>query len=209
MIGILDLDLGNIGSVKNAIYELGYDYLVLKEDNQFDDITHLILPGVGTYKQAMGNFHNSGLEIPFYSYVESKRPLLGICLGMQILSEEGTEIEKTKGLGLIRGKVEKFGKTRSLPENLPIPHVGWNTVKRRIEHPIFEGIKPEVDFYFVHSYHFNCDDESNIFATTDYGYEFTSAVINGQIIGTQFHPEKSQNNGLKLLENFCEWDGKQ
>lgn len=204
MIGILDLDLGNIGSVKNAVYELGYDYLVLKEDKQFDDITHLILPGVGTYKKAMENFHASGLEKSFYSYVKSKRPLLGICLGMQLLSEEGTEIQITKGLGLIHGKVEKFCDSI----NLPIPHVGWNTVKRRIDHPLFENIKPDVDFYFVHSYHFNCKNEENIFATSDYGYDFTSAVINDHIIGTQFHPEKSQNNGLKFLENFCEWDGK-
>lgn len=204
MIGILDLDLGNIGSVKNAVYELGYDYLVLKEDKQFDDITHLILPGVGTYKKAMENFHDSGLEKSFYSYVDTKRPLLGICLGMQLLSEEGTEIQDSKGLGLVPGKVERFDDSISLP----IPHVGWNTVKRKIDHPVFEDIKSDVDFYFVHSYHFNCKNEENILAITDYGYDFTSAVINGHIIGTQFHPEKSQNNGLKFLENFCEWDGK-
>ena len=204
MIGILDLDLGNIGSVKNAVYELGYDYLVLKNEEEFDDITHLILPGVGTYKTAMENFHLSGLEKAFYSYVDSKRPLLGICLGMQILSNEGTEIELTKGLGLVEGKVKRFSDSI----NLVIPHVGWNTVNRKIDHPIFHNIKPDVDFYFVHSYHFNCKDENNVLATTDYGYDFTSAVVKKNVLGTQFHPEKSQANGLKLLENFCEWDGK-
>lgn len=208
MIGILDLDLGNIGSVKNAVYELGYDYLVLKNEEEFDDITHLILPGVGTYKIAMENFHASGLKDAFYSYVESKRPLLGICLGMQILSEEGTEVQHTKGLGLVKGKVEKFGKSQTFPDNLPIPHVGWNTVKRKIDHPIFQDVKPDVDFYFVHSYHFVADKPKNILATTDYGYDFVSAVVNENVIGTQFHPEKSQVNGLKVLENFCEWDGK-
>lgn len=204
MIGILDLDLGNIGSVKNGVYELGYDYLVLKKEEEFDDITHLILPGVGTYKQAMQNFHASGLEKAFYSYANSKRPLLGICLGMQILSDFGTEIEITNGLGLIEGNVEKFSDSI----NLVIPHVGWNTVKRKIDHPVFEGIKPDVDFYFVHSYHFKSNNQNIIAATTDYGYDFISAVARENVIGTQFHPEKSQANGLKLLENFCEWDGK-
>lgn len=204
MIGVLDLNLGNIGSVANAVYELGYDPLVIKDNAQFDDITHLILPGVGSYKVAMENFHTSSLEKSFYSYIDSKRPILGICLGMQILSDEGTEIELTKGLGLIPGKVDRFSDSI----NLPIPHVGWNTVSRKIDHPVFKDIKPDVDFYFVHSYHFCCDGEANILATTDYGCDFTSAVIKGHIIGTQFHPEKSQINGLKLLENFCEWDGK-
>lgn len=203
MIGILDLDLGNIGSVKNAIYELGYDYLVLKKEEEFDDITHLILPGVGTYKKAMDNFHASGLEKAFYSYVESKRPLLGICLGMQILSDEGTEVAPTKGLGLISGKVEKFDASI----NLPIPHVGWNTVNRKINHAIFQDIKLDVDFYFVHSYHFKSENPDIVIATTDYGYDFISVVANDNVIGTQFHPEKSQANGLKLLENFCEWMG--
>lgn len=204
MIGVLDLNLGNIGSVKNAVYELGYDYLVLQEKEQFDDITHLILPGVGSYKVAMENFKKSGMEEAFYSYVDSKRPLLGICLGMQILSDEGTEIHPTKGLGLIHGRVDKF----DAKINLPIPHVGWNTVKFDTEHPVFQGIKQGVDFYFVHSYHYKCDDSENMWATTDYGDEFTSAVVGDHILGVQFHPEKSQANGLKFLENFCEWDGK-
>lgn len=204
MIGILNLDLGNIGSVKNAVYELGYDYLVLTKKEQFDDITHLILPGVGTYKKAMENFQASGLSNAFYSYVSTKRPLLGICLGMQILSNNGTEIESTKGLGLIEGTVEKFDDSM----NLLIPHVGWNTVKRKIDHPVFNGIKPDVDFYFVHSYHFKSNNSDIIAATTDYGYNFISAVAKETVIGTQFHPEKSQANGLKLLDNFCEWDGK-
>lgn len=204
MIGILDLNLGNIGSVKNAVYELGYDYLVLSEKEQFDDITHLILPGVGTYKKAMENFHASGLGDSFYSYIESKRPLLGICLGMQILSDAGTEIESTKGLGLVEGQVEKFPDSI----NLVIPHVGWNTVNRKIDHPVFENIKSGVDFYFVHSFHFKSGFSDSIAATTDYGYDFISVVAKKNIIGTQFHPEKSQANGLRLLENFCKWDGR-
>jgi glutamine amidotransferase len=206
MIGILDLNLGNIGSVKNAVYSLGFDYILLKDRVQFDDITHLILPGVGTYKTAMENFEGSGLRDAFYSYVESKRPLLGICLGMQILSDEGTEIQLTKGLGLIKGRVDRFRQT-----SFPLPHVGWNEVERKIDHPVFHNIKKDVDFYFVHSYHFSPQNESDILALTDYGYDFVSAVIEASgkpIIGTQFHPEKSQANGLKLLDNFCSWNGK-
>jgi glutamine amidotransferase len=206
MIGILDLSLGNIGSVKNAVYALGFDYILLKDRLQFDDITHLILPGVGTYKAAMENFKNSGLENAFYSYVESRRPLLGICLGMQILSDEGMEIQPTKGLGLIKGCVDLFGRIA-----FPLPHVGWNEVRRKADHPIFYNIKKNVDFYFVHSYHFSPRNESDIFALTDYGYDFASVVVDSSgrpIIGTQFHPEKSQVNGLKLLDNFCSWNGK-
>lgn len=204
MIGVLDLNLGNIGSVINALYELGYDSLILKNHTQFDDITHLILPGVGSYKTAMENFEASGLRNSFYSFVESKRPTLGICLGMQMLSGEGAEIQLTKGLGLIPGLVDKFSDSI----NLPIPHVGWNTVDFKVDHPVFQGVKAGVDFYFVHSYHFNCENLDNILATTDYGYDVTAAVGKENILGLQFHPEKSQANGLKLLENFCEWDGK-
>lgn len=206
MIGILDLSLGNIGSVKNAVYSLGFDYILLKNKIQFDDITHLILPGVGTYKAAMENFKNSGLADVFYSYIESKRPLLGICLGMQIFSDEGTEIQPTKGLGLIKGQVARFKKI-----TLPLPHVGWNEVRRKIDHPVFYNIKKDVDFYFVHSYHFNPQNDSDILALTDYGYDFVSAIIDSSgkpVIGTQFHPEKSQVNGLRLLDNFCTWNGK-
>lgn len=202
MIGILDLNLGNLKSVANAVYELGYDYKIIKSQDGFDDISHLIIPGVGAYPMAMKTFNNLGLKDTLTEYVCSGKPLLGICLGMQILSLNGEEIEPTEGLGLVEGRVKPFSDI-----NLRVPHVGWNSLVLKINHPIFENIKSDVDFYFVHSYHFECANSNNIYAVTNYGYDFPSVVGYKNVIGVQFHPEKSQNNGLRILENFCEWDG--
>lgn len=203
MIGILDLNLGNLKSVYNAIYEIGYDPVIINSSEKFDDLTHLIIPGVGTYPAAMQCFNDLKLQEPIENYIQSKRPLLGICLGMQILSERGEELENTLGIGLIQGSVTKFSSTI----HLRLPHVGWNSVNFIQKHPLFFNIKNNKDFYFVHSFHFNCENSKNVYATCSYGYDFACIVGKNNIIGVQFHPEKSQKNGLKFLENFCEWDG--
>jgi len=202
MIGIIDFGMGNIKSVANAVYEQGYDPILLDSPDKFDDATHLILPGVGHFKKAMSSLIESGLLCKIQQdVIQEKKPLLGICLGSQLLlrhSEEGD----TRGLGLVDGKVKAFNQT-----NLRVPHVGWNEITNIEKHPVLEGISSNSDFYFVHSYYCQTDDSKNTLATTGYGHSFASIVGKNNVIGTQFHPEKSQAKGLLILENFCEWDG--
>lgn len=203
MIGILDVNSGNIRSVANSIYELGFDYLLVNEKSGFDDVTHLIIPGVGHFLNAINHLKQTQLWDALNHYQQSQRPILGICLGMQLLASKGYEGGETPGLNFIPGAVNRF------PEHpeFRVPHMGWNTVSFKKNHPVFEGIKDQRDFYFVHSYYYSCDHEDNIFGTTDYNQIFPSIIAEKHIIGFQFHPEKSQKNGLALLENFCRWDG--
>ncbi len=203
MIGVLNVNMGNLRSVHNALDTLGYDVNIVADAGGFDDLSHLIIPGVGSYFTAMQTIESTGVKDSICRFAHSGRPVLGICLGMQLLSSEGHEGGGAEGLDLIAGQVEKF----KLPEHLFIPHVGWNTINFEIEHPVFHKIKNGIDCYFVHSFHFVCKDDSNCYGTTDYGMDFTSIVGRDNILGFQFHPEKSQTNGLKLLENFCDWDG--
>jgi len=204
MIGILDADLGNLRSLSNALFSLGYDFKIVSSGDGFDSLTHLIIPGVGSYYTAMGNIDRQGLRQPIRRFAQSGRPLLGICLGLQVLCGSGEEVQPTEGLGLLAGRVIPF----SRDSGLPVPHVGWNSVHQRASHPVFAKVKADVDFYFVHSYYYSSDHPQTIFATTDYGIEFCSVAVSGNVLGFQFHPEKSQTNGLRLLENFCEWDGR-
>ncbi|HDV5771656.1 TPA: imidazole glycerol phosphate synthase subunit HisH [Legionella pneumophila] len=203
MIGILDLKSGNLRSVANSVYELGFDYIVLEDKNHMDDITHLIIPGVGHYYTAINHLNETGLIEVLNQFYESKRPILGICLGMQLLSSIGHEGGVTTGLNFIPGIVQRF----AISPPLRIPHIGWNTVSFQKQHPVFEGIKDKRDYYFVHSYHYICEEENHVLGTTEYGTSFPSIINKQHVIGLQFHPEKSQKNGLALLENFCNWDG--
>lgn len=203
MIGILDYGMGNIKSVENAIEAVGYDSLVVTESSDFDKIEKLIIPGVGTYSKAMRNLHDRDLIDSVIEFVKSNRPVLGICLGMQILSTLGLEVEETEGLNIIPGEVVPINSNKVV-----VPHAGWNSLEVRVPHPIFDGIKKHVDFYFVHSFYYKCDDDEMILSSTDYGDRFVSAVFRDNVVGLQFHPEKSQSNGLKIIENFCDWDWK-
>jgi glutamine amidotransferase len=196
--------MGNIGSLSNAIYSQGWDPILISSPVDLDDISHLIIPGVGAYDSAMNLLSEKKLITFVHDFAESGKPLLGICLGMQILSSVGSENTKSNGLGLIPGEV----KLMKSSENLKLPHVGWNNISLSQDHILLEGIKKNVDFYFVHSYCFHAHNKSQSIASTEYGNIFTSIVANGNVFGTQFHPEKSQKNGLKILDNFCLWDGK-
>lgn len=201
-IGILDYGMGNINSVHNALLHLGYDSEIVSHSDAIKACSHLIIPGVGSYAKAMENIINRGLDLDIFEHMRAGKPLLGICLGMQILSEHGEEGEHAKGFGFIKGCVQPLDVAP-----LSVPHVGWNSLTFNFDHPISQNVKKHVDFYFVHSYFFNAADDINVLAYTDYGKQFPAIVVNKNVVGIQFHPEKSQDNGLLLIENFCEWDG--
>lgn len=202
-IGILDIGLGNIRSVFNAVYEIGFDPVLVSESAQLDEITHLILPGVGNFSAGMNSIRSAGMLSALQDFAASDRPLLGICLGMQLLATTGNEGGMTSGLGLIEGDICRIPEAHGRR----IPHVGWNNVVLLKNHPLFNGVKPGCDFYFVHSYYFVPHHLEDTLATTDYMGNLFCAVARDNLVGLQFHPEKSQANGLKIIENFCSWDG--
>ncbi len=203
MIGILNVGLGNLRSVENAVYQSGFDPLVVEDASAFDDLTHLIVPGVGNFGAAMPEIDRRGLRKPILDFVGSGRPLLGACLGMQLLMAVGEEGGIHEGLRLIDGRVVRM----TPPPGFRVPHVGWNVVDVRRVHPVFDGIKNGRDFYFVHSYVACCVHEEDVLGVTDHGGSITAVIGRKNVIGFQFHPEKSQINGLRLVENFCRWDG--
>ncbi len=203
MIGILDNDMGNLRSVQNAVYQLGFDPVIVGDTGKFSDLTHLIIPGVGQFATAMRHLQERGFRDAVRNYAAAGKPLIGFCLGMQLLASRGFEGGDTQGLDLIPGEVARLPNK----EGLRIPHVGWNRAVLKGAHPVLEGLKTDRDFYFVHSYAFRPARPADVLAETDYGLPFASIVGRNNVIGLQFHPEKSQVNGLKLIENFCNWDG--
>ena len=202
-IGIIDYGVGNIGSLSNAVYSQGWDPILISSPENFKDISHLIIPGVGSYSSAMQMLSERKLYDLIVNFVEQGKPVLGICLGMQLLSDFGSEGGKSSGFGFIPGQALPLKKL----EGLNLPHVGWNEVVHIKNHPILEGIKSNIDFYFVNGYFFNLDDDGVVIALTEYGQRFPSIIAKNNIVGVQFHPEKSQKNGLRMLDNFCLWDG--
>ncbi len=197
MLGIIDYNMGNLASVYNACTKFTKDVKIVNNPQDIEKCDKLILPGVGAYKDAMEHLEKSGLKDAILKFAKSGKPLLGICLGMQLLFESSEEFGFTKGLGLIEGKVVAFDRNKT--KELKIPHMGWNSMENK-NNPLFAGLnKPYL--YFVHSFHAITKDEYSI-AKTTYGYTFTSAVNKENIFGFQPHPEKSHNNGLKILENF-------
>jgi len=204
MIGVLDIGMGNINSLINAIYTQGFDYKIVSNKDEFEDISHLIIPGVGSYSQAVSNINLKLLKEPILAHVKKGLPLAGICLGMQLLSTSGSEGGSSLGLNLIEGEVILIQSQQSMR----LPHVGWNNIQLLKDHPVLKGIKNDVDFYYVHSYRFKEQNIKNLIATTEYGETFPAIIAQDNVIGFQFHPEKSQTNGLKLIENFCLWNGR-
>lgn len=201
MIKIVDCNLGNVKAVSNMLYSIGYDSEIITEPNDIKGASFLILPGVGSFDHAMTNLGNRGWVDNLRIYaLDERKPLLGICLGMQILTEKSEEGEK-KGLGFIKGKTISFDKSNMSKEE-KIPHMGWNTISVKKENILFKDIEGEKRFYFVHSYHVELDNPKDILTTTTYGYEFTSALIHENIIGVQFHPEKSHRFGFALLSSI-------
>lgn len=202
-IGIVDIGIGNLGSLRNALYSQGWDSVSVSKPSDLARLTHLLLPGVGAFFDAMKRLHDSGLIDPIRRFAADGHPIMGICLGMQLLADLGTEGGSVEGLGLVPGRVVHIEAS-----GLRLPHVGWNNAYQERSHPLLKGIRNDVDFYFVHSYCFKAVQECNVLAFTEYGERFASIVGQGNVVGAQFHPEKSQSNGLRLLDNFCEWDGR-
>jgi glutamine amidotransferase len=198
MIGIVDYGMGNLRSVNNAIMFLGFEAKLVSKTEDFNELSHLIIPGVGAFSSAMSNLNEANLIDPIKTFIASGKPALGICLGMQLLASFGFEPNETEGLNIIEGKVVKFQLVYKR-----IPHVGWNSIDLTREHYLFEGVKKGVDFYFVHSFYFDAKNAEDILAYCDYGMSFPAIVSKNNVTGIQFHPEKSQKNGLKILENFC------
>jgi len=199
LIGIVDYNMGNLASVINAFESIGAKIAVESEPNKLKDYDKLILPGVGAFGDAMEHLKANGMDIAVKEYAKSGKPLLGICLGMQLLFESSQEFGEHRGLGLIEGRVVPFDKSK-FDHKLKVPHMGWNELFIQKETPLFSGLNDPY-LYFVHSYHIVCDDKYAI-GKTYYGYEFVSAVQRDNIYGIQPHPEKSHNNGLKIIENF-------
>lgn len=200
MIGVLDYGMGNLKSVSNSLAFLGLESQIIDAPDDFDQISHLIIPGVGAFPKAMNSISEKGFLQPIRQFAQDGKPILGICLGMQLLADVGTEVATTEGLSLIPGAINVMK-----PEGLRIPHIGWNGMIFKKDHDLFESVKKAADVYFVHSYHFVPENSDCIVAQTEYGEEFVSVVSNekGNVIGTQFHPEKSQKQGLKILDNFA------
>jgi glutamine amidotransferase len=204
VIAIVDIGMGNLHSVANAVDAMGYDPVLVRQPDELQKATHCILPGVGSFRVASERLSITGFCNAIREFAARERPVLGICLGMQLLSDCGEEGGESPGLGLIAGRVKKL----VVDKKVRLPHVGWNTVSLRRDHPVWKGVKSQRDFYFVHSYAFTSDISETILGETDHGTSFTSVVAKDHILGFQFHPEKSQANGLKLIENFCKWNGK-
>lgn len=202
MIVIVDYGMGNLASIKNMVKKVGGKAIVSSDPLEISSASALILPGVGSFDNAILKLANSGLKQVILNFVDSGKPLLGICLGMQLLfesSEEGT----MNGLGLIEGSVAKFNFDDG---NLKVPHMGWNKVNVKNSNAcnLFNDLELDNRFYFVHSYYVICNNSENICATANYGFEFTCSVKKDNVYGAQFHPEKSHKFGMKFFENFLE-----
>ena len=199
MISIIDLGIGNVGSIKNMIHRLGKYSLITNSSEDINKATKLILPGIGSFDNAISKLNNLGIKgVLEEKVIHQKVPILCICLGMQLLANGSEEGDKA-GLGWVNGYVKKF----TFDNGLKIPHMGWNNVTIKKDSKLFDrSIVDDQRFYFVHSYHFVCDNEEDILCTAQYGYEITAAIEKDNIYATQFHPEKSHKYGLNLLNSF-------
>ncbi|HOW96255.1 MAG TPA: imidazole glycerol phosphate synthase subunit HisH [Kiritimatiellia bacterium] len=197
---VIDYGFCNLDSVCRAVQECGGDPLLTDDPGQAGSAERMILPGVGNFAEAMKVIRRRGWDRAIRREVlENGIPLLGICLGMQLLADRGTEGGDSEGLGLVPGRVIRLPKVRP---DLRIPHVGWNEVAQTRSSPLFEGVPDRKDFYFVHAYHFEVAEPSDVLGVTTHGPDFASIVGRGRVVGTQFHPEKSLRYGLALLRNF-------
>ncbi len=196
MIAVIDYGAGNIKNVVNAINKLGYHVKLTSNPDEVLSADTVILPGVGAAGDTITSLKRLNLVEPIIRIIQEDKPFMGICIGMQVLFTATEEDGGQKCLNVFSGTVRKF------PGGHKIPHIGWNQVKQNIKHPVFKGVPDNSNFYFVHSYYVDPEDKSLIAGVTDYGVEYCSMMVKNNIIGTQFHPEKSGDAGLKILDNF-------
>jgi glutamine amidotransferase len=204
MITIIDYEMGNLRSVEKAFEKLGFDARVSNNPDDLLTTDKVVLPGVGAFKDCITNLRDGGFVEPLLQHVEAGKPLLGICVGMQMLFDESEEFGRHKGLGLIPGKVTRFpAGMEERGERLKVPHMGWNTIQIQRPAPFFKDTAEGSYFYFVHSYYCAADNPDDVAASCRYGdIVFTAAIWRDNLMATQFHPEKSQDVGLKIFENF-------
>jgi glutamine amidotransferase len=201
MIGVIDYQLNNLKSLTSALKRAELEYKIIENPQNLSDFERIILPGVGAFPAGMRELRSKGWDTAITESAKAGVKILGICLGMQLLFESSQEIVAEEGLGLVRGDVIPF----PVNSNLPVPHMGWNDFRRLAPHEIFENINDGIDFYFVHSFFVNPTDSSDVLAETDYGVFFPSIILKKNILGVQFHPEKSYPAGIQLLKNFSKW----
>jgi len=200
-IAILDYDMANLRSVQKAFEQVGHAATIISKPEEVERADKLVLPGVGAFFDAVRILRERNLIDPIRRHVERGKPLLGICLGLQILFETGYEDGEHQGLGILRGKCVRFDLDQTM--HLKVPHMGWNQLDVKRRAPLYRDLPEGASVYFVHSYHVVPADESIIATTTDYGRPFVSSVWRDNLMATQFHPEKSQKVGLQILANFA------
>lgn len=207
MIAIIDYKAGNLTSVARALQNIGKDYLITDKIEQLDAASHVIFPGVGAAGDAMANLRQRELDVWMKNWLKTGKPLMGICLGTQIVLDYSEEND-TQCIGLVSGSTKRFPDNMQSEERLlKIPHMGWNSVHFQREHPVFQGVPAEAEFYFVHSYYPAPASDSIVLGVTDYGIKFCSVLAEKNLVAMQFHPEKSGRPGLQILQNFCNWRG--
>lgn len=199
MIGIINYGVGNLQSVKNSLDFLDIPNAFITKPDEIGSFDKIILPGVGAFGVAMEKLNALGFTDKIKKFAKQKKPILGICLGMQLLFDESDEHGRHKGLGLLKGRVLPFSKK---VKNLPLPQIGWNNITQVSASPLLENIGDDSSFYFVHSFYCEPEDKTVISASTDYGIKFSAIIAKDNIFGCQFHPEKSQSAGLQILKNF-------
>jgi imidazole glycerol-phosphate synthase subunit HisH len=202
-VAVIDYGMGNLRSVAGALEMIGAEPRVTRRPEDLRSAERIILPGVGAFGECAASLRASGMVEALEEEVLRKgKPFYGICVGLQVLAREGREFGTHRGLGWLPAVVQRFAPGEG---GLKVPHVGWNEVEPKCESQLFEGLRRDPTFYFVHSYHLVSDDPRLVAAECDYGGRFTAAILRDNIFATQFHPEKSQQNGLRLLENFMRW----
>ena len=199
-VGIIDYGVGNLRSVEKAFAATGCTALVSSDEKILREVERLVLPGVGAFGACMKALTERGFDKLVRERVAKGTPLLGVCVGMQMLFEESNEFGRKPGLGLLPGRVRRFA------GDLVVPQVGWNQISQRLAHPLFADIADQTFFYFVHSYYCESDNRAIVIGETEYGATYASVVARGNVCGVQFHPEKSQAVGLRLLSNFAQSD---